>query len=48
MTHKEKLTLKNSRKLKKNKEKMKGLQKECINNLLEVWRTRIRATYGDG
>ena len=42
------LTLKNSRKLKKNKEKMNGLQKECIDNLLEILRTRIRTTHGDG
>ena len=38
---------KNSRKL-KNKEKMNGLQKECMDNLLEIWRTRIIATHGDG
>ena len=39
--------LKNSRKL-KNKEEMNGLQKECLDNLLEIWRTRIRTTHGDG
>ena len=37
-----------NRKLKKNKEKMNRLQKECMNNLLEIWRTRIRTTHGDG
>ena len=42
------LTLKNSRKLKKNKETMNGLQKECMGHLLEIWRTRIRTTHGDG
>ena len=42
------LTLKNSRKLKKNKETMNGLQKECMDHLLEIWRTRIRTTHGDG
>ena len=42
------LTLKNSRKLKKNKETMNGLQKECMDHLLEIWRTRIRTTPGDG
>ena len=40
------MTLKNSRKLKKSKEKMNGLQKECMDNLLEIWRTRTR-THGD-
>ena len=40
------LTLKNSRKLKKNKEKINGLQIECLDNLPEIWRTRIR-THGD-
>ena len=37
-----------NRKLKKNKEKMNRLQKECMNNLLEIWRSRIRTTHGDG
>ena len=41
------LIIKNSRKPKKNKEKMNGLQKECIDNLLEMWRAMIRATPGD-
>ena len=27
---------------------MNGLQKECTENLLEIWRTRIRTTYGGG
>ena len=40
------LTLKNSRKLKQNKEKINGLQIECLDNLPEIWRTRIR-THGD-
>ena len=41
---KKQLTLKNSRKLKKSKEKVNGLQKECTDNLLEIWRTRIGTT----
>ena len=41
------LTPKNSRKLKK-KEKMNGPKKECMNNLLEIVRTRIRTTHEDG
>ena len=32
----------------KNKEKMNGLQKECIDHLLEIWRTRIRTIHGNG
>ena len=35
-------------KLKKNKEKMCGLKKECIDKLLEIQRTCIRTTHGDG
>ena len=42
------LTLKNSRKLKKNKESMSGLQKECTDNLLEIWRARLGTTHEDG
>ena len=36
--------------LKKTKEqrKMNGIQKECMDNLLEIWRERIRTTHGDG
>ena len=30
------------------RKKRNGLQKECINNLLEIGRTRIRTTCGDG
>ena len=40
------ITIKNPRKLKKNKKQVNGLQKECMANLLEIWRTRIR-THGD-
>ena len=42
------LSLKNSRKLKKSKEKMNGLHKAWIDSLLEIWRARIRITHGDG
>ena len=40
------MTLKNSRKLKKNKEKLNGLQKEYMGNLLEIW-IRLRPTQGN-
>ena len=33
---------------KKKEKKMNGLQKEFMDNLLEIWRTRIRTTHGDG
>ena len=46
--HKETVDPKEFKKLKKNKEKMNGLQKKCMDNLLEIWRTRIRTTHGDG
>ena len=36
ITLEETVDLKNSRKLKKDKEKTNGLQKECMDNLLEV------------
>ena len=32
----------------KQRKKMNGLQKECINNLLEIQRTRIQTAHGDG
>ena len=32
----------------KEEKKLNGLQKECIDNLLEIWRTRIRTTHEDG
>ena len=35
-THEETVDSKEFKKLKKNKEKMNGLQKECIENLLEI------------
>ena len=36
------------KKTKEEQRKMNGLQKECMDNLLEIWRTRIRTTHGDG
>ena len=39
-------TLRNLRKLKTSKETTNGLQKACMDNLLEIWRTRIRTTHG--
>ena len=32
----------------KEEKKLNGLQKECMDNLLEIWRTRIRTTHGNG
>ena len=48
ITHEETVDPKELRKLMKYKEKLNGLQKECMDNLLEIWRTRIRTTQGDG
>ena len=31
-----------------NKEKMNELQKECMDNLLQIWKTRKHTTHGDG
>ena len=47
-TDKKQFTLKNSRKLKKSKEKMNGLQKQCMESLLEIWKTRMQTTHKDG
>ena len=30
------------------KKKKNGLQKECMDYLLEIWRTKIRTAHGDG
>ena len=48
ITHKETADPKEFKKIKEAQRKMNGLQKECMDNLLEIWRTRIRTTDGDG
>ena len=47
-THEETIDPKELKKIKEGQRKMNGMQKECMNNLLEIWRTRIRTTHGDG
>ena len=47
-THKERVDPKEFKKTKEDQRKIKGLKKECMDNLLEIWRTRIRTTHGDG
>ena len=42
------MTQKNSRKLKKIKEKKNGQKKERMGNLQEIQRTKIHTTHGDG
>ena len=32
----------------KRQRKSNGLRKECMDNLLEIWRIRIQTTHGDG
>ena len=32
----------------KEEQKKNGLQKECMDYLLEIWRTKIRTAHGDG
>ena len=49
ITHEETVDPKEFKKIKEvQRKKMNGLQKECMDNLLEMWRTRIRTTHGDG
>ena len=45
ITHKETVEFKEFRKTKE-KGKMNALQNECMDNLLVIWRTRIRTTHG--
>ena len=47
-THEETIDPKELKKIKEGQRKMNGMQKECMDNLLEIWRTRIRTTHGDG
>ena len=47
-THEETIDPKELKKIKEGQRKMNGMQKECMANLLEIWRTRIRTTHGDG
>ena len=47
-THEETIDPKELKKIKERQRKMNGMQKECMDNLLETWRTRIRTTHGDG
>ena len=47
ITHEEAVDPKELKKAKEQR-KMNGLPKECMDNLLEVWRERIRTTHGDG
>ena len=48
ITHEETVDPKEFRKTKEEQRKMNAQQKECMDSLLEIWRTRIRTTYGDG
>ena len=41
ITHQETVAPKEFKKTKREQRKMNGLQKECMDNLLEIWRTRI-------
>ena len=47
ITHKETVDPKEFEKTKEQR-KVNGLQKECIDNLLEIWRTKIETIHGDG
>ena len=47
ITHEETVDPKEFNKTKE-EQKMNGLEKECMDNLLEIWRTRTRTTHGDG
>ena len=47
-THEETIDPRELKKIKEGQRKMNGMQKECMDNLLEIWRTRIRTTHGDG
>ena len=47
ITHKETVDPKEFKKTERTAKKLNGLQKECMDSLLEIWRTRI-ATHGDG
>ena len=46
ITHEETVDPKEFKKTKEEQSKMNGLKKECMDNLLEIWRTRIRTTHG--
>ena len=48
ITHEETVDPKEFKKIKEVQRKMNGLQKEYMDNLLEIWRTRIRTRHGDG
>ena len=48
ITHKKTVDPKEFKKTKEEQRNMNGRRKECMDNLLEIWRTRIRATHGDG
>ena len=48
VTHKKTYYPKEFKKTKGEQKEMNGLQKECMDNLLEILWTRVRTTHGDG
>ena len=48
ITHEKTVDPKECKKIKEVQKKRNGLRKECMDNFLEIWRTRIRTTHEDG